>query len=149
MGFRLIDRKQTNDAYNKWSCLRVCIVVKCEQPNIRSPITNVNIYVYSGIHSEEQLKQFLAESLIMKDFHHPHVLGLLGVCFDAPDGSPYIVLPFMANGSLKKYLKEKRVHVVNITSYPKVKMNVTAVALPLYLHPQLLLTAIRSYHWKC
>ena len=60
----------------------------------------------------------------MKDFHHPHVLELLGMCFDTPDRSPYIVLPFMANGSLKKYLKEKRVHVLNIDSYPKVQMNV-------------------------
>ena len=66
----------------------------------------------------------------MKDFHHPHILGLLGVCFDTPDGSPYIVLPFMANGSLKKYLKEKRVHVLDIDSYPKVKMTKMLVQVP-------------------
>ena len=63
---------------------------------------------------------FLAESLIMKDFHHPHILGLLGVCFDAPDGSPYIVLPFMANGSVSTYLKEKRAHVLDVELFPKV-----------------------------
>ena len=79
-----------------------------------------DIPLYSGIDSEEQLKEFLAESLIMKDFNHRHILGLLGVCFNTPDGSPYIVLPYMANGSLKKYLKEKRVHVMDVNTYPKV-----------------------------
>ena len=72
--------------------------------------------------SEEQLHAFLAESLIMKDFHHPHILGLLGVCFDAPDGSPYIVLPFMANGSVKTYLKERRVHPTNFDECPVVSL---------------------------
>ena len=72
--------------------------------------------------SEEQLHGFLEESLIMKDFHHPHILGLLGVCFDAPDGSPYIVLPFMANGSVKTYLKERRVHPTNFDESPVVNL---------------------------
>ena len=75
---------------------------------------------FADIYSREQLSAFLAESLIMKDFHHPHILGLLGVCFDAPDGSPYIVLPFMANGSVKTYLKQKRAHVLDVNSFPKV-----------------------------
>ena len=80
--------------------------------------------LYSDIVSEEQLEKFLAESLMMKDFHHPHIVGLLGVCFDTPDGFPYIILPFMANGSLKTYLKKKRVHVLDVASYPKVCMKV-------------------------
>ena len=83
------------------------------------PVNEFSMY-FADIHSREQLNAFLAESLIMKDFHHPHILGLLGVCFDAPDGSPYIVLPFMANGSVKTYLKEKRTHVLDVNSYPKV-----------------------------
>ena len=80
------------------------------------------MYYFADIHSKEQLSTFVEESLTMKDFHHPHILGLLGVCFDAPDGSPYIVIPFMANGSVKTYLKEKRDHdtVLNTTSFPKV-----------------------------
>ena len=77
---------------------------------------------FSDIYSKDQLSEFLAESLIMKDFHHSHILGLLGVCFDAPDGNPYIVLPFMANGSVCTYLKEKRTHVLDIESIPKVYM---------------------------
>ena len=83
--------------------------------------SNIIIIIYiADINSKEQLSAFLAESLIMKDFHHPHILGLLGVCFNAPDGSPYIVLPFMANGSVSTYLKEKRAHVLDVNSFPKV-----------------------------
>ena len=57
----------------------------------------------------------------MKDFKHPHVLGLLGVCFDTPDHSPYIILPFMANGSVKTYLRAKRVHPTNFDECPVVR----------------------------
>ena len=56
----------------------------------------------------------------MKDFSHTHILGLLGVCFDSPDLSPYIVLPFMANGNMKDYLKSKRVHIMDVDTYPEV-----------------------------
>ena len=70
--------------------------------------------------SEDEVKAFFAESLIMKDFSHTHILGLLGVCFDSPDLSPYIVLPFMANGNMKDYLKSKRVHIMDVDTYPEV-----------------------------
>ncbi len=56
----------------------------------------------------------------MKDFSHPNILGLAGVCFDTADGVPYIILPFMANGSLKDFLKNKRVHITNIDTLPEV-----------------------------
>ena len=56
--------------------------------------------------SQDELKAFFAESLIMKDFDHPNVLGLSAVCFDTPDGYPLLILPFMVNGSLKDYLKK-------------------------------------------
>ena len=56
----------------------------------------------------------------MKDFHHPNVLGLLGVVFDSPDGVPYLVLPFMELGNLKDYLKSKRVHVTDFDTLPEV-----------------------------
>ena len=43
----------------------------------------------------------------MSGLDHPHVLTLIGVCVD---GGPslYIVMPFMANGSLLSYLKADR-----------------------------------------
>ena len=56
----------------------------------------------------------------MKDFQHPNILGLTGVCFDTPDGVPFIILPFMANGSLKDYLKRKRIHITNVDTLPEV-----------------------------
>ena len=43
----------------------------------------------------------------MKKFSHCNVLNLIGVCVD--NGPvPLLVLPFMANGSLLKYLKRER-----------------------------------------
>ncbi len=43
----------------------------------------------------------------MKRFNHPNVLGLIGVCVDAGE-APYIVMPFMQNGSLLMYLRKER-----------------------------------------
>ena len=43
----------------------------------------------------------------MKDFDHPNILKLIGVSIDAGQ-SPYIVMPYMANGSLLSYLKKER-----------------------------------------
>ena len=56
----------------------------------------------------------------MKQFDHPNIVGLLGVCFDTPDGYPYLILPFMVNGNIRDYLKDKRVHPTNITVLPNV-----------------------------
>ena len=53
--------------------------------------------------------KFLEEGLLMKNFDHPNVLGLLGLTFDS-EGQPLIVLPFMANGDLKSFvLKQNKV----------------------------------------
>ena len=43
----------------------------------------------------------------MKHFDHPNVLHLIGVCLDAGP-APYVVMPYMANGSLLHYLKKER-----------------------------------------
>lgn len=47
----------------------------------------------------------------MMDLHHPHVLTLTGVCLDAGP-APYIVMPFMANGSLLEYIKMEKKNLV-------------------------------------
>ena len=49
----------------------------------------------------------MGEILTMQDFHHPHVMTLIGVSFDA-NCTPSMVMPFMANGSLLSYLKTNR-----------------------------------------
>ena len=41
----------------------------------------------------------------MKDFKHRHIMPLFGVCLDSGVG---VVMPYMANGSVLNYLKEKR-----------------------------------------
>ena len=84
---------------------------------IRQPNYCIN---YTDVSSDDELKAFFAESLIMKDFNHPNVLGLTGVCFDTPDGYPYLILPFMINGSLKDYLRNSRVNLKNVDTFPKV-----------------------------
>ena len=43
----------------------------------------------------------------MKQFNHPNVMNLIGVCINAGP-APYIVMPFMANGSLLSYLRKER-----------------------------------------
>ena len=43
----------------------------------------------------------------MKEFDHPNVLTLRGVCLDGGP-APYIIMPFMTNGSLHEYLKGNR-----------------------------------------
>ena len=43
----------------------------------------------------------------MRKFNNPHVLTLSGVCLDGGP-APYIIMPFMAKGSLLDYLKKNR-----------------------------------------
>ena len=47
----------------------------------------------------------------MSRFKHVHVMGLIGVCLDA-GSAPYIIMPYMANGSLLKYLRRERKNVI-------------------------------------
>ena len=70
-----------------------------------------NILFTIDCRSMEELDLFISESVIMKDFKHRNILGLVGVSVGVEDDKaiPYIILPFMENGDLKGYLKEKRV----------------------------------------
>ncbi len=49
----------------------------------------------------------VSEITKMQEFHHPHVMSLIGVCLDAGSGVS-IVMPYMTNGSLLDYLKKER-----------------------------------------
>ena len=51
------------------------------------------------------------ESLKMEGFEHPHVLNIIGVCVDAGP-APYIIMPFIANGSLFAYIKKEKANLV-------------------------------------
>ena len=43
----------------------------------------------------------------MYEFDHPNVLKLIGVCLDGGP-APFIIMPFMAHGSLLSYLRKER-----------------------------------------
>ena len=53
----------------------------------------------------------MKEYLKMRQFKHQHVMGLIGLCLDAGP-APYIVMPYMANGSLLQYLRKQRETIV-------------------------------------
>jgi len=56
---------------------------------------------------DADIKSFLQEGLMMKDFKHHHVLTLIGVCFE-DEGSPMVVLPYMQNGDLLSYIRDEK-----------------------------------------
>ena len=64
-----------------------------------------------GDFDQVEVERFVEESLKMSQFKHIHVMSLIGVCLDA-GSAPYIIMPYMANGSLIKYLKRERKNVV-------------------------------------
>ena len=53
----------------------------------------------------------MKESEKMQNFKHPHVLNIIGVCVDAGP-APYIIMPFVANGSLLTYIKKEKTNLV-------------------------------------
>ena len=61
----------------------------------------------SGDFDQVQVDKIVDESTKMSRFKHSHVMGLIGVCLDT-GSAPYIIMPYMANGSLLNYLKKER-----------------------------------------
>ena len=60
-----------------------------------------------GFFDQNEINKIMEESVKMKQFNHPNVMNLIGVCIDGGP-APYIVMPFMVNGSLLSYLRKKR-----------------------------------------
>ena len=63
-----------------------------------------------GFIDDDAVEELICECIRMKHFNHPNVMTLIGVCFDRGQ-VPYIVLPFMANGSLLSYLTKEQVNL--------------------------------------
>ena len=66
---------------------------------------------HAGYFNQTEIEKIMEESLKMKNFNHRHVMNLIGLCLDAGP-APYIVMPYMANGSLLHYLRRERSSLV-------------------------------------
>jgi proto-oncogene tyrosine-protein kinase Met len=76
----------------------------------------LNRYLHLHSVSEQEMDkkvvmEFLGEGLMMRDYNHPNVLQLSGVALRGT--SPWIVLPYMENGDLKKFIKNP----VNVSTH--------------------------------
>ena len=60
-----------------------------------------------GFYDKRDIDDMLRESSKMYKFKHQNVLTLNGICLDGGP-APFIIMPFMANGSLLTYLKNNR-----------------------------------------
>ncbi|XP_066534561.1 tyrosine-protein kinase Mer [Hoplias malabaricus] len=62
--------------------------------------------------SQREIEEFLNEAACMKDFNHPNVIKLLGVCLEVAPGNfpkPMVILPFMKYGDLHSFLLRSRI----------------------------------------
>ncbi|XP_077139257.1 tyrosine-protein kinase Mer isoform X1 [Ranitomeya variabilis] len=62
--------------------------------------------------SQREIEEFLSEAACMKDFHHPNVIKLLGVCLEVGPRrtpKPMVILPFMTYGDLHSFLLSSRI----------------------------------------
>ena len=75
---------------------------------IRLPSLQIlNNVVCAGTFTDDDIKEMIREFVLMHKLNHPNVISLVGICLNAGP-TPYIVLPFMENGSLLSYLKANR-----------------------------------------
>ncbi|KAM6463929.1 tyrosine-protein kinase Mer isoform 2-T2 [Liasis olivaceus] len=60
--------------------------------------------------SQREIEEFLREAACMKDFDHPNVIKLLGVCIEPSSQvpKPMVILPFMKYGDLHSFLLRSR-----------------------------------------
>ncbi|XP_053567945.1 tyrosine-protein kinase Mer [Bombina bombina] len=62
--------------------------------------------------SQREIEEFLSEAACMKDFSHPNVIRLLGVCLEVGSrriAKPMVILPFMKYGDLHSFLLSSRI----------------------------------------
>ncbi|XP_059172444.1 tyrosine-protein kinase receptor UFO-like [Physella acuta] len=62
----------------------------------------------SDCENQELFVQEALNTLMMKDFQHPRVLGLVGLAQNGPDNL-YVVLPYMSNGALLTFIRDQSV----------------------------------------
>jgi serine/threonine protein kinase len=94
------------------------LMLPAYQPQLGYTKTLVAVKTIKSYSTKDELKSFLRESALMKHFNHPNVLGLIGICLNTPEHVPYIVLPFMANGDLRSFLRTKRGGRTSVSQMP-------------------------------
>ena len=70
---------------------------------------------YTGLYDQEAVDDLLRECAKMTEVDHPNILKLKGVCLDGGT-APFIILPFMTNGSLLSFLQNEKNKLVLTTS---------------------------------
>jgi len=63
-------------------------------------------FLIPGISGTYEIRQVVEEIMRMKQFSHPNILSLSGVTIDN-HFSPCIIMPFMWNGSLDRFLQKE------------------------------------------
>ena len=61
----------------------------------------------TGFYDHSTSEELVRECIKMKDLNHPNILRLIGICVDGGP-APFIITPFMENGSLLSYLRRNR-----------------------------------------
>ncbi|KAG9478185.1 hypothetical protein GDO78_013279 [Eleutherodactylus coqui] len=65
-----------------------------------------------AICTRTEMEDFLSEAVCMKEFDHPNVMRLIGVCLQNTENegypSPVVILPFMKHGDLHSFLLYSR-----------------------------------------
>ena len=75
---------------------------------------------FAGFVDSKVISDLFKECLKMSEFNHPNVLNLMGVCLDGGP-APYIIMPFMENGSLLSYLRKEKDMLVSNSSQDVVR----------------------------
>ena len=79
-----------------------------------------------GFVQNDLVRDLLKECVKMHKLDHPNVLKLIGVCLDGGP-APYIIMPFMDNGSLLSHLKAERESIVLDPNYSNLDDTVSVI----------------------